>query len=96
MKQYVKKPIPIKAEQLNYKFNEKSIECDDISLWLLKMIETKQIYRDGDSFFINTLEGPMRVEDGSYIIEGVKGEIYVCKKDIFEETYEEFVESKII
>lgn len=30
----------------------------------------------------------MVAKDGDYIIKGVKGEIYPCKADIFEETYE--------
>ena len=38
--------------------------------------------------FIETLEGPMTVTPGDYIITGVKGEHYPCKPDIFEMTYE--------
>ena len=37
---------------------------------------------------ITTLEGEMRAEKDDYIIQGVKGEIYPCKPDIFEMTYE--------
>ncbi len=37
---------------------------------------------------IKTLEGVMRANLGDYIIQGVKGEIYPCKPDIFEATYE--------
>ena len=37
---------------------------------------------------IQTLEGPMTVTPGDYIITGVKGEHYPCKPDIFEMTYE--------
>ena len=37
---------------------------------------------------IKTLEGDMRGEYGDYIIRGIKGEIYPCKPDIFESTYE--------
>lgn len=37
---------------------------------------------------IHTLEGDMRAEVGDYIITGVKGEVYPCKPDIFELTYE--------
>ena len=38
--------------------------------------------------FIRTLEGRMRTSPGDYIICGVAGEIYPCKPDIFEKTYE--------
>ncbi|HBY3012886.1 TPA: hypothetical protein MJC92_004272 [Clostridioides difficile] len=37
---------------------------------------------------LKTLEGTMRANKGDYIIQGVKGEIYPCKADIFEMTYE--------
>jgi len=38
---------------------------------------------------LETLEGTMRAEIGDWIIVGVKGEVYPCKPDIFEVTYEE-------
>lgn len=40
---------------------------------------------------IPTLEGTMRADLGDWIIRGVKGEIYPCKPDIFEATYEAVV-----
>ena len=43
---------------------------------------------------IDTLEGTMRVDYGDYIIEGVKGEFYPCKPDIFLKTYEEVIENE--
>lgn len=38
--------------------------------------------------FINTLEGCMRGNIGDWIIRGIKGELYPCKPDIFDATYE--------
>ena len=37
---------------------------------------------------IHTLEGPLHISDKDWIIEGVFGEYYPCKPDIFEKTYE--------
>jgi hypothetical protein len=37
---------------------------------------------------IGTLEGVHRVGWGDWIIQGVKGELYPCKPEIFEMTYE--------
>jgi hypothetical protein len=37
---------------------------------------------------IPTLEGVMTAQPGDWIIKGVKGEVYPCKPDIFEATYE--------
>ncbi len=41
-----------------------------------------------DYVLINTLEGKMRAVRGDYIICGVEGEVYSCRSDIFEKTYE--------
>ena len=38
--------------------------------------------------WIDTLEGGHIVCPGDWIIEGVEGEFYPCKPDIFEKTYE--------
>lgn len=37
---------------------------------------------------IRTLEGVMRADQGDWIIKGVSGELYPCKPDIFDKTYE--------
>ena len=42
----------------------------------------------GDMVEILTLEGSMTGSLGDWIIQGVKGEIYPCKPDIFQATYE--------
>lgn len=42
-----------------------------------------------EELFISTLEGDHRVAWGDWIIQGVKGEIYPCRPDIFMVTYEE-------
>jgi hypothetical protein len=46
-------------------------------------------YPDGSCRLnIATLEGVMQAEPGDWVIEGVKHEVYPCKPDIFEATYE--------
>lgn len=48
-------------------------------------------YRDlveRDGLKIYTLEGKMSASVGDWIIQGVKGELYPCKPDIFAQTYE--------
>ena len=51
---------------------------------------TFPVYKDdkGHHIIIPTLEGNMRADNLDYIIEGVNGEIYPCKPDIFEKSYE--------
>lgn len=41
---------------------------------------------------IDTLEGQMIASVGDWIIQGVQGEFYPCKPDIFEQTYEAVAE----
>ncbi len=43
--------------------------------------------RDG-TLTIKTLEGSMTAQPGDMVIQGVKGELYPCKPDIFAATYE--------
>lgn len=38
--------------------------------------------------WIDTMDGGHNVCPGDFIITGIKGEIYPCKPDIFEQTYE--------
>jgi hypothetical protein len=38
-------------------------------------------------FTVYTLEGLLYISPGDWIIEGVKGELYPCKPDIFDSTY---------
>ena len=41
-----------------------------------------------DFGWVQTLEGGHVVTPGDWIVRGVKGELYPCKPDIFEATYE--------
>lgn len=63
--------------------------------WAVTAFENEKIYYDSldgreepCELFINALNCKYHVSVGDYVIKGVQGEIYPCKKDIFEETYE--------
>lgn len=82
MAKYIKKPIAIDAEQF---IVEESYTIEE-----MKQENTLGVYLDRNSstgWSIDTLEGKHEVTPGDYIITGVKGEKYPCKKDIFEMTY---------
>lgn len=59
---------------------------------ILQLKETSSSARsirvDAGDLLIHTLEGVMRADKGDWIIKGVNGELYPCKPDIFEKTYE--------
>lgn len=56
--------------------------------WFCDKVTTNEIVTFETHCEISTLEGIMRGEAGDYIIKGIQGEIYPCKPDIFEATYE--------
>ena len=41
-----------------------------------------------DRITFHKIEGDIDAYVGDYIIKGIKGEFYPCRKDIFEELYE--------
>lgn len=92
---YRKKPIVIEAVQ---HFADMGDHTAVIPVWLIEacrdcIVFTKQeedTYGNvvGIGTYIKTLEGHMRVNEGDWIIRGVKGELYPCKPDIFAATYE--------
>lgn len=77
-RKFIKKPIVIEAFQFG---------VDDIPDWFKAKYIT---FDNGDlTACIGTLEGDMLFHNGDYVIKGVEGELYPCRKDIFEKTYEE-------
>ena len=44
---------------------------------------------------IGTLEGTMTAKPGDWIIQGINGEFYPCKDDIFQRTYVEYGEPSL-
>lgn len=88
MKKYVKKPVVIEAILWDGQydtFHELRKWNDQISYFYKTLCDDY----NSTALSIPTLEGNMKALEGDYIIKGVKGEIYPCKPDIFEETYSE-------
>ena len=88
---YRKKPVIIDAFQFDGDFMNKD-RTYYIPDWAVDMVHKGYIkfksYVKGE-LEIKTLEGVMIANVGDYIIKGVNGEVYPCKPDIFEKTYEE-------
>jgi hypothetical protein len=82
MAKYRKKPVVIEAEQFVYgKTAHPAVK------WGPSHQEGGVSTRDLRPY-VETLEGRMFVSDGDWIIQGVSGEFYPCKPDIFAATYE--------
>jgi hypothetical protein len=80
MARYRKKPVVVDAWQFTPE------ACATVPRWVKGAWDK---IGGVDFLLIETLEGTMRAAVGDYIIRGVKGELYPCKPDIFEATYEE-------
>jgi len=76
---YRKKPVVIEA-----------VEYTVDNLVDVKKFITSYTYfsEDTKQLMIQTLEGDMWASPGDMIIQGVSGEFYPCRPDIFEMTYE--------
>lgn len=55
-----------------------------------KPIVIKAYRNMGLPISITTLEGTMTCNTGDWIIIGINGEVYPCKDDIFQKTYQEY------
>lgn len=88
-----KKPVVIQAVQWTGDNLQEILEFvsmhPDFNTWFKNNDEyTDFVRNDGNRFRIKTLEGTMYADKGDWIIQGVKGEFYPCKPDIFDATYE--------
>ena len=90
MAKFRKKPVVIEA----FRLNERGLIGED---WFWDAVTRNDIithcfgkhYSAPAWCEIKTLEGTMIANAGDYIIQGVNGEIYPCKADIFQKTYTE-------
>lgn len=81
MAKYRKKPVVIEAVQItNDTFDHPHSNPNHLFAVVYDPVQR--------CVFINTMEGRMRGDLGDWIICGVKGELYPCKPDIFDATYE--------
>lgn len=89
---YRKKPVVIEAFQMTKERRRDNSEWPEWLnyAWNCADGETGGVWciDGGEELFCGTLEGQHEISFGDYIIKGVKGEIYPCKPDIFEMTYE--------
>lgn len=94
MAKYRKKPVEIEAFQY-----DGDLKGSDgkyyVPEWAIEAFENGTLMNMSFSplhppcdLYIRTLEGHKRARVGDYIIKGVNGELYPCKQDIFEKTYE--------
>ncbi|MCX2773135.1 hypothetical protein [Bacillus sp. H2FL2] len=89
MARYRKKPVEVEA----VKFEDTAHSITDISNLAGGRTIVYSYQSEYPTLTIQNLEGDMTAQVGDYIIRGIKGELYLCKPDIFEKTYERVNES---
>lgn len=79
-----KKPVVIEAIQYT------GDNLGEVLQFISAHSDSKRKYwaGDGGELCIETLEGTMRASFDDWVIIGITGEVYPCKPDIFEATYE--------
>ena len=99
---YRKKPVTIEAFQMTRErrtsyadwpeWLHRAWNCDPGSPGAVKPEDFPE--SDGtDRLTITTLVGELTLQWDDWIICGIRGELYPCKPDIFQETYEEVEDS---
>lgn len=87
---YRKKPVVIEAFQ--YDGDLKGADGQYyVPRWAVKAFESGTMFYGNEEpweLYIDTLEGTHHVSVGDFVIQGVNGELYPCKPDIFAKTYE--------
>ncbi len=85
MPYFKKKPVIIEAFQWT---GDADQEHDPV--WIVEAITNGDVQFNPETLVleINTLEGVMSASPNDWIIKGIKGEIYPCKPDIFQDSYE--------
>ena len=96
MAKYRKKPVVIEAFQMTKDRRWDNSEWPD---WLHLAWNTEgegSLYcvDSGEELFIGTLEGVHAITWNDFIIQGIFGELYPCKPDILEATYDLVEETK--
>lgn len=89
MAKYRKRPVDVEAFQILMH----TMRRRDYPQWFADAISSGVVYQKANPDYpvectIWTLEGEMDANLGDYIIKCVNGELYPCKQDIFDKTYE--------
>lgn len=83
-----KKPIVIEAEEALQLMLDAENNWEALPVWIRDAYDSGVVFFGNDHMLIRTLEGAMRADPGDFVIQGVMGELYPCKADVFWATYE--------
>ena len=88
MANYRKKPIVIEAWKTSDLLKLAATDFWKLPDRIRKAYDTVEVVFGAAQIHINTLEGTMIAERDDMVIQGISNELYPCKPDIFNATYE--------
>lgn len=90
MGKFRKKPVVIEAIRVRDVIHAAATSWTDLPAWIREAYNCGVILFGSTSVTIRTLEGTHegRGRFNDWIIRGIKGELYLCKPEIFDMTYE--------
>jgi len=104
MPKFRKKPVVIEAFQMtlerrwnnsewpNWLHQAWQREPSEGAVWINPDAPIADGHESAAELVCGTLEGVHRIDFGDWIIQGIESELYPCKPDIFEKTYEGLLE----
>ena len=93
MPKFQKKPVQVRAITFAQLVEHGLKVCNPATIsgsgmpWSFQYEGQPITHENDECYLIPTLEGTMKFNKGDMLITGVKGEIYPCKMEIFEATY---------
>lgn len=88
MAKFRKKPVVIEAFKVSEAIDVATSNFGVMPDWLRNAYDGGKVLFCSDHVVIQTLEGEHRGNFDDWIIQGVAGELYPCKPDIFAATYD--------
>lgn len=87
MPKFVKLPIVVEAEKISDLIYLARENMSLLPSWVREAYEAGLLIFLHDTISISTLDGRMRAGMDSWLLRGVKGELYPCDGDVFAATY---------
>lgn len=88
MPRFRKKPVEIDAERISVLIHDAKDNWGALPAWFRDAYERGSFVIQPDGISTHTLEGQMFGGREDWLLRGIKGEFYPCKREIFSATYE--------
>lgn len=88
MAKFRKKPVEVEAWPADHLLNDAQANWNALPKQIVDAYDKGDLHFLNNEISIRTLEGVIRAKHTDFIICGVAGELYPCRRDIFLSTYD--------